>query len=240
MSATLDRIRKLMAVAACDGATTDEADTARAIAERLMSAAGISEADLADAGQAALDADVASVAAERGGSADVRWEAIVCAAVARVVGCVYYREGGGYGPTGRLRRRAVWVGTASQRETARALVEHVTDQIERLAANVRRRLAGRRDLRSYLHAYRMGVASAIAETARALRAAHVAAPTTSSALVHRDRVAAAIAAITPPLGTSRRVAVRGDAYGAGRVDGSTIALQRSVPGAGVRRLGAGS
>jgi hypothetical protein len=93
-----------------------------------------------------------------------------------------------------------------------------------------------------MNAYRLGVAAAIATNALRLgaaRKAHVDADTT--ALAARDRIADAIAKLTPELTPARNTRVRGDAFRVGQLDGSTVRFQADVGGGQQRlRLGGGS
>ncbi len=229
MTAKLDRIRKLLAVADRDGANNNEADTARRLAERLMAAAGITDADIAAADDA--PDPIAGVACEAGDYSPQVWAGIAAVAVERVVGCGCYVDGG----------RIIWIGTVGQRETAIELHRWVCQQIERLADGARRRVAGRQDARRYLYAYRVGVAEEVAERAEALVAGRDKAVRSTMALARRDRLAEAIKAATPPGLRERRGGGRlhADGMRAGRSDGASIALQRSVVAAGQRRLTSG-
>jgi len=228
----IERIRKLLAMAESPTANENEADTARKLAESLMSAVGVTEADVREA-----DAPdpVATVRGERDPKPQpaASWYGIAAAAVVRVVGCFEYRDQSNH---------RIWVGTDDQRETARELYAWVVRQIETLSRGAAKIVKGRSDARSYLHAYRVGVASAIAKKAREMvEFREREAPPVGEALVLRDRLAEAIKKATPDgLVRTKPARVSLIGYAAGRADGESIGLRRDVAGTTVKRLGSGS
>jgi hypothetical protein len=233
MSKTIDRIRKLLALANNSGATESEADSARRMADALMEAAGVTESDIPDG-----EADpAATVRAENRGRAPARWSRTLAHAVSLVLGCrVYTRKGYGGPPT------MVWVGTDTQREAGEAMHQWLEREVNALA----RRYRGVTDstrARSTMAAYRMGVAITVLDKAQLMVKAREA-EAVGAALVRRDAVKAAIARHLPPrLTKSTQVNIRDEgAFHAGRAAGAAIELQRKVgaQGAGPLRLRSGS
>lgn len=236
MSKTLDRIKKLLRLAGNGAASENEAESARRIAEAMMDAAGITLDDVTKAGGVDGADPASTVARQHGSRVRDAWRGTVAVAVARIVGCYCYRE---RSYDKRVNHRIVWIGTLEQRETAIALHHWVERQIRRLAASMKMRLRERRDWKSYLRAYRLGVADAIAEGALRMSEARAARVTDSTALAVRDRVAAAIDRLKPETKTSRSRPVRSDAFQVGRFDGGTVKLRHEVGGSNVKRLTSG-
>lgn len=239
MSATLDRIRKLLNLAADSGATESEADTARRLAERLMAAANLSHDDIAAVGTDPL----ATFGDERVEAESAGWHGVVAMAVARVVGCAVYK-------TRDLKASyRVWVGTEGQREAAIALFGWVVEQINRMAVGARRSAAANvtSSSRAWLGAYRVGVAQAIARQAMELVEARKVSDDQTPGLVRLSDIEAKIAAYgkehkLPRLTTGRTSSYKSrehGAFAAGSNDGSSIRLQRDL-GKPVLRLGSGS
>lgn len=233
---TIDRIRKLLALAK-DGANENEADNARRMADALMEAAGITDADLDEAGEVDPISTVGATSVPRKSRS---WEGVLALAVARVLGCFV-------ASTPQLKRR-VWYGTQAQREAAVALHAWLVEQVDDLAVRYIRRLT-RAERSSASHAYRLGLASAVAAQARELVAAKPA-PAGEAGLVRRDQLHAAIGQTIPPSlrdcwnngGTGRSPALpRGLGHmERGTVDGAAIQLRRSVGSGQAKRLGSGS
>lgn len=233
--ATIDRIRKLLSLANDEGASENEAEVARQLAESMMEAAGISEADLDDDG--GLD-PLTTVRPESSGPVPgAAWYGIAAMAVARVIGCRVYRDI--YRVNKRRRSRLVWVGTDAQREAAIEMYRWVVSQIDRLAAGVKVTLKGHPRARAYMNAYRLGVANAIAEQARALRQEHERALHTQ-ALVRRDTLKEAIERVLPE-GLKKTTVMYSDSAGlaAGQHDGKTIRLQKDLGTGRQMRLNSG-
>lgn len=229
--ATIDRIRKLLALADDEGAADNEADVARRLAERLMSAAGLSEADV----RSTTEGDpVATVAKEVGDKLRSRWPGILAVAVSRITGCYCYRDLNNEG-------RLTWIGTADQRATAIELYGWLCRQVDRLARGAAKS-APTYGKRGWMNSYRVGVAQAVAEQARAMVEYRDASVKESTALERRDRVQAAIAALKPQrLTAGRSSRLSSDAgYAAGQADGRTVQLRRSVDMPKNRMLGAAS
>ncbi|HUS27593.1 MAG TPA: DUF2786 domain-containing protein [Kofleriaceae bacterium] len=242
MSATVDKIRKLLNLAQNASANENEADTARRLAERLMAAAGISEADIADS--ATPDADpLATFGAQHVRSPEAGWHGILAVAVARVVGC-YVHYSWQY-EKGRRERALTWVGTQAQRESAIELHAWLISQVERLAKGAARiakdHPAGSR---AYLGAYRRGLASSIASQAMALgKNREATTQPDTNALARRSAIQNAIAAYEKQhdlrsTGSSYRTRALG-AFAAGVNDGRSVRLQHDMAGGSVKRLGAG-
>lgn len=232
MSATMDRIRKLLALAENEGAAENEADTARRLAERLMAASGLTEADILHGTEEDPAATVGFTVAE---SAASSWHGVMAMAVARVTGCtvVWWRLNGG--------RALRWCGTEDQRAAAVELQAFLVRQVERLATNARKSVpADVRSVRSYMHDYRSGVASAVAAQARRLVEAREAQPLEGVALARLDAVQAAIDKLQKQ-GQRTTRGRRGVAFYQGQAAGNSIALRRSVGSTAPksRMLGAG-
>lgn len=233
MSATVDKIRKLLNLASNASANENEADTARRLAERMMAAAGLSEADVA----ANPDEDpLATFGATPAPARSTGWEDFLAVAVARVIGCYVHRNTNG---------GLTWVGTADQREAAMELQTWLVDQVERLAEGARKiakeHHAG---ARAYLGAYRRGLASAIAGQAMAIgkQKEQTATPDTK-ALARRSALQNAITAYEKEHKLrSRNVSYKTralGAYHAGVNDGRSVRLQHDVGGSATKRLGSG-
>lgn len=223
-SKTVERIRKLLSLAEDDGAAPNEADVARQLAERLMAASGITEADI----ETSVEDPTSTVREERVETSSSRWIGILAVAVARVVGCAVWRSHDG---------TDVWVGTADQRATAIELHAWLRRQIERLAKGAAKIAREHRSPRSYLNAYRVGVASAISTQARSMVADRPAPAPGSDALVRQDAVKAAINALLPDNLKSRgRVRVGLAGFAAGVADGASVRLRNDLSGGGQRRL----
>lgn len=227
----IDRIRKLLNLANNASASENEAEVARQLAESMMEAAGISEADLDEDG--GLD-PLTTVRPESSGRVpDAAWYGTAATAVARVVGCRVYRN------ITRKGAELVWIGTDAQRETAMELYKWVVSQIDRLARGVKHIAKGTHRPRAYMNAYRLGVANAIAQQARALRTDHEKVMT-STALVRQDKLKDAIEGHLP-IGLRKTKASYSSQAGlaAGLNDGRTVRLQKDLGGARQKRLGSG-
>lgn len=246
MTATIDRIRKLLSLASNEAAAPNEADTARRLAERLMEAAGIAERDVL-ASMAGGEDPIATVRSEKmaAGTRKARtWEGIVAMAVGRIVGCYVYQS-----HTDEGHAAYAFIGTDSARAAGVEIHRWVIGQVEayaRGAAKIARlamQMRTARSVRHYMSSWHRGFANAIAEQASSLVAARTSQrPTASAALVHQDRLAAAIERAKPDGLRTRHSSVRVNpgAYAAGTNDGRGVHLQRSAEaGAGLRRLGSG-
>lgn len=242
---TIDRVRKLLAVAECDGAGEHEADTARRLADQLMAAAGLTADDVAAASAKDPLDSIAPEMVDNGGKRPDKPVIITALAVARVVGCFCYLDDNvATDAHGKPLRSLMWIGTADQRERASAMHAWVCRQIERMASGVKRTVRGRRDARQYLHAYRISLADAIARKATALAAAREASPElqTSTALAVRNRIEEAIDRAKPPglRNVSRRSRINAAGALAGAIDGEGVQFQHGVGGSNAKRLGSGS
>lgn len=228
---TIDRIRKLLSLANNAGASENEAEVARQLAERLMAAVGISEADLDENG--GLD-PLTTVRPESSGRVpDIAWYGIAATAVARVVGCRVYRN------ITRKGAELVWIGTDAQRETAMELYKWVVSQIDRLARGVKHIAKEKPRARAYMNAYRLGVANAIAQQARTLREDHEKVMT-STALVRQDKLQETIENHLPDGLRKTKPSYSNQAgLTAGLNDGRTVRLQKDLGRARQKRLGSG-
>jgi hypothetical protein len=236
MSATIDKIRKLLNLAQNEGANENEADTARRLAERLMAAAGLSEADVgANPDEDPLATFGASPMPKASGRAG--WEDFLAVAVQSITGCyVHQSKDGGL----------TWVGTMQQRETAIELHMWLVAQVNRLTDGARKIAAHHpAGSRAYLGAYRRGLASSIASQAMTLRKAQTsAAPAPDTkALARRSALQQAVAKYEREhklraRSTSYKTRA-GSAYHAGVNDGRSVRLQHDVGGSTTKRLGAG-
>ncbi len=253
MSSQVDRIRKLLNLARCEGASPNEAEVARDLAERLMEASGLTEADVG----AGPMLDPSHTVRHEASPENDHYGNIVAGAVGRVVGCRVFSDSLGDrrqacrgcdladGPHDHLMdagRVVVWVGTEDQRAAAIELHRWVCSQIDRLANAARATARATTSPKRWLHAYRLGVASAIAEQARemvAYRSTH--SPLSVDALVIRSNVDHAIEAHMQKLGLNlgrgRRSRAQGAGFFAGKSDGASIGLRQPVAGAGQKRLG---
>lgn len=232
----LDKIRKLLAMTQSDNA--NEAEVARALADQLMAAAGVTEDDIRP------DADpVSTVRAERSGPiASAGWKSVAAHAVARIVGCYGYRETIYHG--GKRIVVRVWIGTDEQRETAAELLAWVIRQIDRLAAGAAKIAKGHAHPRAFMNAYRVGVASAIAAKAMELVEYRKAHRPQGPGLVLASQIDAAIAKLKPSGhdkgGRSLSVMDIGGAFTSGRAAGASVALRRDVAAPSALRLRSGS
>ncbi len=254
MSARIDRIRKLLNLANNASASENEADVARGLAEQLMAASGITEEDVAGIEQ--VDPS-STVAAEPGDMHDT-FGNVVAAAVARIVGCFCYttkidahrqrcrgcdQVAGPHDHFHEGGRVIMWVGTTDQRDTAIELHAWVCRQIDRLSIAARRTAKSSTSPRLWLNSYRLGLASAIAEQARSMveyRAKYQ--PSTGSALVIQSNVMRKIDEHKRTLSlrkSSKASARSGEGFAAGKNDGKSIGLRRSVASSGQKRLGSG-
>ena len=249
--ATIDRIRKLLALVECDGAAPNESEVARRLAEQLMAAAGLHESDVLTS-----TSDKAASVREQTSRRYDRHGSIIAAAVARIVGCSVYSAAR---PAHRERcpgcadftdehehifeagTYLVWVGSDDQRVAAIELHGWVCRQIERLSEVARATAREQHKPRQWLTSYRIGVASAISEQARQIVQFRPVVQPVGQALVARDSVAHAIARHMAGLNLSKSRAsrVRGDAYAIGRNDGSSVSLRRPMATSGQKKLGAG-
>ncbi|MGN6107075.1 MAG: DUF2786 domain-containing protein [Kofleriaceae bacterium] len=105
MATTIDKIRKLLNLAGNEGAAPNEADTARRLAESLMAAAGLSDADVVEQAEDPL----ATFGVTPHETPNSGWRGFLAMAVSRIVGCYVHWQTDVRGNTG-LR----WVGTAAQ------------------------------------------------------------------------------------------------------------------------------
>lgn len=233
MSATLDRVRKLLALADNEAASPNEADNARRLAERLMAAAGLTESDIRNG----TDEDpAATVGVTSVRAPEAAWYGVLAVAVARVTGCAVWRD---VGPWGQVRR---WAGTEDQRAAAVELHAWLIRQVNRLADGAKRspEYLATRHRRAWLTDYRQGVATAVARLAMQMVESRPKS-TDSAALARVDAVQAAIDKLKPEtLRKARNVYTRASAaYAMGQAAGSSIALRRSVGVGKSRMLGAG-
>ncbi len=253
MSRLVEKIRKLLNLANNAGAAENEADVARQLAEQMMSAAGLTEADLLES-----KVDLAATVREQTSDSFARtdqWNGIVAMAVARIVGCASYtskrparrekcngcdRVAGDHDHFFEEGWCIVWVGSDPQRVAAQELYGWVIRQIDTLANGARATARGQARPRVWMRSYKMGVADAIARTARDIAATHNAAPLSTEALIVRDAVKRAIDSHMGAL-RLRTVRRRADAsaFAAGRNDGASVRMRNSVTG-GHKRLGSGS
>lgn len=253
MSRLVEKIRKLLNLANNAGASDNEADVARQLAEQMMSAAGLTEADLLES-----KVDLASTVREQTSDSFTRteqWHGIVALAVSRVVGCSSYtskrpdrrekcngcdRIAGDHDHFFEAGWCIVWVGSEPQRIAATELYAWVVRQIDHLANGARASARASSRPRVWLRSYKMGVADAIAKTARDISATRVQPSMSTEALAVRDAVQRAI---DSHMGALKLRTVRrradGAAFAAGRNDGAGIAMRNSVTG-GHKRLGSGS
>lgn len=246
MSATIDKIRKLLNLANNASAAPNEAETARILAERLMNAAGISEADVATHPEEDPLATFGTTTSNHDGSmpfvprerSKMGWESVIALAVARVAGCwCHGTHDGGY----------KWVGTAAQREAAIELHAWVVRQVELLTEGARKIAKSHpAGARAYLGAYRRGLASAIASQAmRLVQSRAASAAPNDPALVRRSAVARALDdyrrehGFKSEHGTSSYKTRAGAAYRAGVNDGASVRMRNDVGGSTVKRLGSG-
>jgi hypothetical protein len=250
VSRLVDKIRKLLTLADNDGANPNEADVARSMAERLMSAAGLTEDDIADGPRV----NPASTVGESTTPAEDPWMHIVATSVGRVTGCRVFtsirparrepcagceRVAGQHDHFYEAGLSVVWVGSANQRAIAVELFTWVEAQVERLAAGARASAKGNR---GWLKSYRLGVASAIAGQARGMVEHRDRVALVGNALVMRDETNAAITLWMSryTLGKGRVVRASGSGFASGKHDGGSVGLRRSVGAASTKRLGSGS
>lgn len=216
MSATLDRIRKLLSLASNAAAAPNEADMARALADNLMKASGLTEADIGDSGVN----PVSTVAREYGMKQTGRWVGVLAVATSRVVGCSVYRDA----CTGKV----VWVGTADMREAAKEMHAWLVRQVTRLGESARKSAPQGPGRRAWLNAYRQGVATAVAEKVREAVAARPVASVEGRALAVQDEVKLAIKRCMPATTPPRRARVDASGFAAGKVDGSSVEFRRGM------------
>lgn len=237
---TIDRIRKLLNLADCDGASENEADTAKKIAERLMAAAGLTTADIAE--QNEVD-PVSTFRAEfhaTGGRTAVSWVGIVAMAVSRITGCFCHWHTDVHGHKGLN-----WVGTNAQREAAIELFPWVVGQVNRLSKGAAKSAKGSGvNAKAWLNAYRVGVANSLGTQARELVAARTqtAATATPEGLVRVSALDNALKAYRASANLSAKKVppVNGAAYAAGQSDGNSVRLRHDIGGSGALRLGTGT
>ena len=237
MSATLDRIKKLLNLANCDGAAPNEADVARSLAERLMAAAGLTERDVASFSEEDILSSFGSTVEPIGRKSVVRWMGIVAMAVSRITGAFCHWDSSPMGKT------LIWVGTSAQRETAIELFDWVCKQIERLSNQARKSAVISGSPKSWLNSYRLGVASSIATQAVTMVQTHKAAAgrPDEKAMVLSSKLSDALSSYkkTKHLrGTGKSAVSNGSAYAAGQNDGNSVRLRNDLGGNGVKRLNA--
>ncbi|HMF40944.1 MAG TPA: DUF2786 domain-containing protein [Polyangia bacterium] len=247
----LAKVRKLLRLSECEGATEAEAALAADRAQALLTSYKLSLGDVGDlhaAAQAATPDPVTEVVTERGQMAS--WFGWVLAAVADTGFCRCLlsrprRMGGGSIP-GRY-----WlIGRPLDVEVARELLEHLCAEVERLTRRYEPAENGWRvkgsDLRRARSSFALGCASRICSRLREAWAARQAASGETRALVVSEgaAVAAYMAAKYPKLGKGRAVKFRAASnhYAAGREAGNTVSLSASrklTGGASTLRLGVG-
>jgi hypothetical protein len=237
---TYDRIKKLLGRAR-DTSSPLEADIARELAERMMAAAGISEADVDITGDVDPLATFGFCEEPIGRS----WAMTIANAVAAVVGCYAHRMIGSR--NGKRTNSIRFVGTERQRDTARQLFTWVTEQIDRCATQAKRsaHTLAPNHVRQWLNSYREGMAHEIGNQATRLaetRKVSVVAAGVSTALARTSAIEMAVDKYKADHGIKRsirRFHVNDGAYTAGKSDGRSVRLQRDVAGAGRLRLGSG-
>lgn len=231
MSRTIDRIRKLLALSKDEGASENEAEVAGNLAARLMSAAGLSEADITDS----IVDEVASVKSVRSvADKDADWKRFAAFASARMVGCRFYTSSA----NGKI-DTFVWVGSDRQREAGQELYSWLVTEIERRAkiAGLWRQANDFKDHRTYVPAFKVGMAQAIAEKSKELVNLQAVTVTDSLALERKDKLSQAIDALLPKLGHVAGKNISNSAgMAAGRVQGASVELRKSVGSNGPRRL----
>ena len=224
MSKTLDRIRKLLALANDSGASTNEAEVAGNLAAKLMEAAGLSESDVTDS---VVD-EVASVRMEAiPQTGKITWARYVGAAVSRISGCRFYTSGNDF----------CFVGSDRQRDLAKELYSWLHREIESRGkvAGMWRRGEGHDDSNSYVRAFKLGMATAVAEKARDMVTT---APVTtdSIALERKDKLKVAADRLVPKLHKAKQSGFTNQSgFASGQVMGQSIELRKSMSG-GVKRL----
>lgn len=243
--ANIDRIRKLLekyesGKGHADARTATEAESARSIAEGMMAAAGLTEADVIAAGAAgepAPETTVGMTGVVKGRRRPPAWQRTIFAAVGRITGCFLYTWTGEDDIEYRI------IGTLDARTRFVTLCDWAFGQIETLAKGAQRIYADKPDVRSYMFAYRAGLAEAIAAQSRRLVEVRSAAPASSTALATRSAVEAAIDRFKPAglkPNKVRATSVLAGAFAAGKSAGEGIALQpRAAAPAGQRALGGG-
>lgn len=252
MSKLVEKIRKLLNLARNAGASENEADVAQGLAEQMMSAAGLTEADLLES-QVDLAATVREQTSDTLNRDERNYAGVIALAVSRMVGCRSYqskradrrekcngcdRIAGDHEHFFEAGWCIVWIGSEPQRVAASELYAWVMRQVDRLANGARASARNADKPRQWMVAYRAGVASAIARSALEMSVTQVHQQLSTEALVMRNAVQRRIDELTPRLRMRKR-RVRGDAFAAGKNDGSSVALRNSVTG-GHKRLGSGS
>ena len=235
MSATLDRIKKLLNLANCDGAAPNEADVARSLAERLMAAAGLTERDVEMTPEGDILASFGTTSENIGRKNAVRWMGVVAMAVCRITGAYCHWD------SADGQKNLTWVGTEAQRETAIELFDWVCKQIERLSNQAKKSAVISGSPKSWLNAYRAGVAASISEQAREMKkAAPISSPSgNEKALSVSSKLADALSVYkkTKHLRGSGKYQVgNSGAYAAGQNDGNSVRLRNDLGGNGVKRL----
>jgi hypothetical protein len=228
MSKLVDRIRKLLALANDAGASDNEADVARDIAAKLMTAHGILESDITES----IVDEVATVDRTMFTDGNLEWSRYIGGAVARIVECKFYTTG----------NSGVWVGSTRQRETAQEMYSILVMEVERRAkiAMLWRKAEGFTDAGVYTKSFKLGMASAISDKSREMVESR-AKPSDSTALERQDKLQKAIKDKTPPLYKGKGVNAKNTSgFSAGTAVGSTVELRRSVGGSSTKRLGSGS
>jgi hypothetical protein len=236
---TIARIKKLLALAKDRRGNENEAEAAQRMAEALMEAANLSEADVADG---EMD-PIFTIGETEAKASKATWVAWLAGSIAKLVGCHSQRR-----YRGRTLMR-VWTGTAEQREMADALLNWLMKQINALTRSYYNRLPTTLPQRKRAaNGFRVGLAAAVARRIQDMTAERKAAP--GHALERQNRVREAIANKLDAesrlhfLGavTVKGRAVRCDVNHAaiGQASAAAVQIHRAVPQAqGVKRLGSG-
>lgn len=246
----LARIRKLLALADIErGATQDEAELAAVRASELMAAYNLEAAEVAEEAKEAPSPIVYQDAVEIITAQCDNWRGILGEGIDVATGCLSHWKRNVTRPadptTGAPGDRGLtlrFYGTVSSTAAACYLYASLCRQVDRLAGMYRG--MGR----SWLNAYRIGLASALAsrlsDGAKAARAAQVQ-TVTSAALVRIDREAVAVRETFAKVKLSARRALTrcndSGGYQQGRADAVGVAIGggRALGAGRVRSLGRG-
>ena len=217
MADVLDRVRKLLALAASPEA--HEAALAAARAQELIRRHRLEALLAAEAEAAAAPAPAFTLGDNRPLDEARRlrpWRSALGAALAEVNGCRAWIDGRGGG------QRLCVMGLEADRDAVFVMWEGLVRRVEWLSAT-----AGPGRPRDWHEAFRVGAVDAIAARLRAVDPGLCAEPALVPAMAARDRHAAALdrfadAALGP--GRARGKRLRADAWDAGRAAGASLPL----------------
>lgn len=211
----IEKIQKLLALAQSDN--VNEAATAAAQAQRLMTKHQLEMADLEAATPGATD-PIADEAIEQDKSF-IPWKASLAAGVARANGCATYNQHL-YDAKRQVAVVTRYVGPKSSLDTVAYMYRYLVREIDRLAAAAR----GPDVDRTWLRDFRLGAVAEV--TTRLLKAAEAAkVGATGSVLAVVDRKAEGVRTAMASLGLKKGAAPTmsdQDAFQAGRIAGASV------------------